>query len=387
MTPKIKVVHLVNSLSLDGTGKVVLSLCQLFDHNRFDISIVSLTPNIDLTRSEDWPKNVKVYTFTYKYVNDYSLRKYLILYFFRKELILPATSVRNCIKELSPDILHCHLQPRELLIVDDLKSIPHLLFTDHTVRIKIGQYPWINIYFLAWVYRRILKKFNVTAVSPSVAECHRKFKLINKRKVYALIENAIDTIKFSPVHERPSHIIRIIYIARFDSRKGHEDLVRAWSKISENYNLELVLLGTGETEEKIKSLVTELKPRHNVVFAGSQPNVIQYLNTSNIAVFPSRNEGLPLALLEKMSSGLPVIVSDINEFTEILTDNENCLFFKKGDYNDLYEKLILLIRDTILRLKIGESARQFVVENFDVRIFIKKYEKVYKEILDSAYAS
>ena len=81
----MSIVHLVNGLGFDGSGKVVMELCSLAETNaNYQISVISLTPHIQLSKTQNWPVNVKVFPFDFKYDTDYSLGRYLRLYFNKK---------------------------------------------------------------------------------------------------------------------------------------------------------------------------------------------------------------------------------------------------------------------------------------------------------------
>jgi glycosyltransferase involved in cell wall biosynthesis len=379
---KIRIVHLVNGLGHDGTSKAVMELCNLFNGEQYEISVLSLSPNIELTESNNWPKNVSVYPYNFYADPDYSLKRYLILFFIKKIIRERSKEVIKRIETIQPDILHCHLQPRELIIAlqSKLQNKTQLLYTDHSVRLKGGQYPFINTWMLAWLYRKIYRRFHVVAVAKSVFNGHNKYHLVNKNKIHALIENKINTLQFCP-SPKANRSLQVVYVARLDNRKGHDVLLAAWSKIETSEKIELVLVGGGELEAGLNSMVNVLQPKHRVIFTGAVENVLPYLQSAHIAVFPSLQEGLPLALLEKMSCGLPVIASDIPELQGIIEDGENGLFFKTGDADDLKEKLLLLVDNNQLRDYLGKRARQFVTEKYDYKLLKKEYEVVYRDVL------
>jgi len=379
---KVKILHLVNQLGFDGTSKVVLNLCKLFNEQQYEISVISLTHQIDLINSVNWPRNIRVYTFKYYYDEDYSLKRYITHYLNRKNIRKGNIDILKCIHAIQPDILHCHLQPRELLLAlqSNIHSKAQFLFTDHSVRLKAGQYSFINTWALAWIYQKIYSQFHVVAVAKGVAECHREYNLINPDKIYSVIENKIDTLKFFPV-KKPSSPIRIVYVSRLDKRKGQDILIKAWAQIETLEKVELLIVGGGDFESELKSLVNNLRPKYPVIFAGFHENVLPFLKSAHIAVFPSLQEGLPIALLEKMSCGLPIIASDIPEFQEIIEDGKNGFFFRTGDANDLKDKLLLLIHNQNLRDSLGVEARQSIIKKYDYKEFKKEYKAVYTDIL------
>ena len=92
-------------------------------------------------------------------------------------------------------------------------------------------------------------------------------------------------------------------------------------------------------------------------------------------------EGNPLTVLEAMSSGLPIIASNIPEMQEIVTDGVNGLLFEVQNTKDLAEKINLLLQSKDLREKMGKKNRKVVEERFTWKNTTEKYIKVFKDIL------
>ncbi|MEP2668349.1 MAG: glycosyltransferase family 4 protein [Cyclobacteriaceae bacterium] len=383
----MKIVHLVNDLGLGGASKVVVDLCKIFSSDH-DITVVVLSQETKFANSSDWPKNVKVVSFKYQYDADYSLVRYFTLYFWRRITYNRSREIIKCIEGIQPDVLHCHLQPRELLIALSMRlNKTRFLFTDHSVRLKDGQYPSINTYFLSWIYRKIYSQFDVVAVSKSVFNSHVEFGQVNPNNIHLLIENRVDTSKFIPTTNLHS-VIRIVYVARLEKRKGQDILIKAWAKLKTNQKTELMLVGGGDFERQLRTLAESLNFQHPIHFVGSVDDVVPYLQSAHIAVFPSLQEGLPLALLEKMACGLPVIASNIEEFQGIIVDRSNGLFFNTGDSNDLVAKLEILINDKKIREQLGDEARKFILRNgYDINALKVEYEKLYNLIAYDSLAA
>ena len=120
---------------------------------------------------------------------------------------------------------------------------------------------------------------------------------------------------------------------------------------------------------------------HTIDFTGPRTDVIDLLRKADIAVFRSRKEGLPLALLEKMATALPVVVSNIPELTSVVTDNYDGLVYHSGDCAELAAKLELLMRDALLRRRLGENARRTVVERYTSDRLAGQVEAFYRRIL------
>lgn len=109
----------------------------------------------------------------------------------------------------------------------------------------------------------------------------------------------------------PLDVLVVGHVGRFNRQKNHEYLVRVFREIyKKNRNSYLVLVGTGEKLEAIKTLVKELELGENVIFTGVIENISDYLSAFDVMLLPSLYEGLPLVVIEWQIAGLPCIVSD-----------------------------------------------------------------------------
>lgn len=100
-------------------------------------------------------------------------------------------------------------------------------------------------------------------------------------------------------------------------RKNHETIIRAIAR-SQEKNFIYVICGHGELEGKLKKLVRDLAVEERVVFLGYRTDVLEIYQIADYFIFPSYQEGLPMAMLEAMASGLPVICSDIRGNRELI---------------------------------------------------------------------
>lgn len=103
----------------------------------------------------------------------------------------------------------------------------------------------------------------------------------------------------------------IITLGRLTPIKGQIHLIRAFSKIKKTYpQVKLVFIGEGDIESELKRVVKELILENDVLFFGYVSNPFKYIKKSKLFVFPSLSEGFPMALVEAMTCGIPVIASD-----------------------------------------------------------------------------
>ena len=91
--------------------------------------------------------------------------------------------------------------------------------------------------------------------------------------------------------------------------------------LKKGYDARLVMLGKGEEEEKLKELACELGISDRIDYPGFVPNVEDYLADADVFLLSSDYEALPLAVLEAMAAGLPIVATDVGGVCDIVTDN------------------------------------------------------------------
>tara|TARA_Y100001954_G_scaffold45207_1_gene47085 strand:- start:1594 stop:2232 length:639 start_codon:yes stop_codon:yes gene_type:complete len=163
--------------------------------------------------------------------------------------------------------------------------------------------------------------------------------------------------------------------------KGHELLIKAIALLPKNLlkNTELMLLGDGTHINFYKSLAHDLKIDKKIKFKGLVSDVKQYLIKSDIAIFPSLFEGLPLAAIEASIVGLPLITSDITAFD--IFDNNCNLRFEKNNVKGLTNKIIYALENL-------ESLKNYSIKSisnyrkmFSIKNTAKEYHNIYSRTI------
>jgi glycosyltransferase involved in cell wall biosynthesis len=213
----------------------------------------------------------------------------------------------------------------------------------------------------------------------------------------ALISNGIDTDRFSPItaFEKqslsrtlviPRKGIIITYAGRLVSYKGLPLLLRVAEVIQSEFDhVGFVLIGSGgfdmhNCEDELKKFVKAKGLEESIYFAGEVDNVHEYLQASDIFVLPSEEDAFPLALVEAMACGLPVISTPVGGIKEIITDRQNGLLVQARDFQQLYQVISGLIRDPTLSASLGTAAVQTVQERYSAGIIIQKYCELFRRV-------
>jgi len=119
-----------------------------------------------------------------------------------------------------------------------------------------------------------------------------------------------------------------------------------------------------------------------VHFAGWQNDIPAILAASRLLVLPSRWEGMPNVILEAMASRLPVLASDVEGVRELLGPGADPQIVSFGDDDAWTQKLLALLKDRLLALRVAEENRRRVEQQFSVASMVTAYESLWTELLD-----
>lgn len=245
--------------------------------------------------------------------------------------------------------------------------------------------------FLGNIMAYILKKADLfIAISQEIADGLRKDGIPPERIKH--ITNFVDTDKFQPINNNERHMFKrtlsldenivINFTGRIVGRKGLDILIHAFTKNSElTLSSRLLIVGTGQDEQRVKEMVSDLGIGDKVRFLGHSSEVARYYQTSDIFVLPSYAEGMPNSLLEAMACGLPVIASRIGGVVDVVEDGKSGILFEPGDVSGLASAMIRLLQDDELRQRLGLEARKRIVENFSIDRIAEEYIELYEEII------
>lgn len=163
-------------------------------------------------------------------------------------------------------------------------------------------------------------------------------------------------------------------------RKNHEVIIRALAKINDE-RVKYLIVGFGELEEKLKQMVFELGLENRVVFAGYRSDVKQLLHVVDAFAFPSLQEGLPVALMEAMAAGLPVVCSRIRGNVDLIENGKGGYLCDAHDIADFAEKMENIVRNDVSQMK---EINQKTIKNFDRKVVNEDMVNIYKAQMGEA---
>ena len=148
--------------------------------------------------------------------------------------------------------------------------------------------------------------------------------------------------------------ILLLSVGELEKRKNHELTIKALSKI-ENTNVKCVICGIGSLENKLKDLVASFGLENRVVFLGYRKDIPEIMLASDIYAHPSFREGLGIASLEAMASGLPLLTSNTRGISDYIENGVNGFMCDPYDVESYAKNLEELASDENLRKRISEK--------------------------------
>jgi glycosyltransferase involved in cell wall biosynthesis len=163
--------------------------------------------------------------------------------------------------------------------------------------------------------------------------------------------------------------------------KAFDILFEAWVKVVRvNNSARLIFLGAGDPSGW-KDYLKENKCLHTVNFKGAVPDVSLYLKNARAFVLPSRAEGLSNALLEAMSWGVPVVISDIPAHRSIIQHEENGLVVPVGDSELLAQAVLKLLEDEELCERLARNVRETIEKKYSMEIVSSALMELYLKLI------
>jgi glycosyltransferase involved in cell wall biosynthesis len=240
-----------------------------------------------------------------------------------------------------------------------------------------------------FTYRQMEKLVSVSQCG--VADILKENIALPRDKVVA-IQNGIVCEPFTGPAERsrsevfgPDFAGSFVFsmVGRLAPKKNHFRVIKAFSNLAgEHSHVRLVIAGSGPEQQRLEQLVQACGLGGKVHFLGQRKDVPDILKHSDVFLFPSIHEGLPLALMEAMVAGCPVLTSRAGGLQEIVTSEEVGLLVDPVSEKDIESGMRTLISmSPDERRQLGAAARQHILTHFTDRRMAEEYDNLYREVL------
>ena len=272
-------------------------------------------------------------------------------------------SIRNLATRTNADVVHAHGYKADIYSYFALRgsSIP-LVSTCHT---------WYDNNRLVTLYgkadRLVLRSYTaVIAVSDEVKQ--RLLKAGVREDKIHLIRNGIDLRPFD--NTSPS----------LPNAVGEDIFLHAAAHVLAEFpSTNFVVVGEGPDRDKLESLIDSLKLGQSVAMLGRREDMPSVYASLDIMVSASRQEGLPMAILEGMASSLPIIATPVGDVPAMVRDGQTGVMVPPENAASLAAAIVSLLRDPTRRERLGNAARKLIEDEFSADRMTADYLRVYQE--------
>ncbi len=250
-------------------------------------------------------------------------------------------------------------------------------------------------WFLRFFEEGMLKRAHkIIAVSHFTKWELTNYYKIPKNKI-RVIHNGVDVNKFKPAPDKRKVKMElglnpddpaIVSVGRLYARKGLFTLIASMPAVVKRFpNAKFIISGKGQSDEmnKLIAHADKLGVKNNIVFTGYTPDkeLPKLYQAANVFAFSTFYEHHPFAVLEALSTGLPVVTTTVGGIPETIENGKNGFLVKPFNPQKFSEKILYLLEHPAAAAEMGAKARQTIEQQLDWRIVVKEAMKVYDEAL------
>jgi glycosyltransferase involved in cell wall biosynthesis len=297
--------------------------------------------------------------------------------------LLPWSRLYRLVRRERIDVVHAHM-PRASVpgsVVARLAGVPVVVSHEHG----------------SWLDGKIARPFldrhvvgRMSTVVLAVSEWDRR-QLIEREglrpELIRVFPNAIppppagDAARLDALGAPPGTPV-IGAVGRLFEEKGYDYLIRAVALLKQRGQpLHCLIAGIGPEEQRLRRLIGELGVAEEIRLIGHRDDVLDVVRALDVAVLPSRREGSPLALVEYMALGRPIVATAVGGVPELIEDGVHGLLVPARNPSALADAIERLLDDRVLAARLGQAAQERQRAEHDLDTLVTRLESLYVELV------
>ncbi|MFW6042891.1 MAG: glycosyl transferase family 90 [Marinilabiliaceae bacterium] len=237
-----------------------------------------------------------------------------------------------------------------------------------------------------WWYKCSVKYLcdGIITNTHTIKEAYEKFLPVEKDFIKVIfngvetINNGVERYDYSKyIPEGVQDPLVVLSTGRLARQKGFKFLIDAAAGIVKKYpNVYFFLAGRGKLEHNLQERIERHGLQNHFILLGFVDEIHSLLKGADIFVFTSLYEGMPNSVLEAMAQGLPVVSTNVNGLSELVSEGYNGYTVEPSNAGQLEEALELLISKADKRLAIGSNAKRVVEKDFSIEQMVSNLSKI-----------
>lgn len=295
--------------------------------------------------------------------------------------------VIHLIQEYHYEFIHCHTPIGSVIgRLAAHKTHTRIIYTAHGFHFFKGS-PLIN-WILYYPIERFLSRWTDMLILINKEDFNRAKKSFHAKSTEYIPGVGVDVARLSqvevdkPVKRKtigvPEEAFLINSVGEVNKNKNHEVIVRAIARLKQK-NIHYIICGQGREAYKLIRLSKELRVDEQVHLLNFRNDIFELLKCSDLFVFPSKREGLSVALIEAMAAGLPIVASNIRGNADLIDENGGYLV-KCDDVEQYVDAIEKIVEDSDKQVSMGMYNRDSV-EKYSIGFIHEIMKDVYLNIL------
>ena len=289
--------------------------------------------------------------------------------------------LRKIIKTQKPDVVNTHTSKAGVLARLATKSVNGRTPVVHTFHGHLI-YGYFARYksFVFTLIEKIMSIFTNVAVAVTAETKNSLTKLgIGRNLPWRVIQIGIP-VKVVTQTGAAGQTFKLLWIGRFTQIKDPSLAVKVMKNLSNagQERFELTMVGEGELYEEVKQEAKNLP----IKFTGWLTNPFETISAFDLLLITSKNEGLPLVMLEAANFAKPTLSKNVGGISEFITDNQTG-YLVDGGADDIAQRIVELSNNKGSLLQTGINANKLLNEKFSVEIMAKNYQDLYLQLVVS----
>jgi glycosyltransferase involved in cell wall biosynthesis len=368
---KINVLQFICSTGFYGAERWVLALSKHLDDERFhsELAITLEDNSRDLTLVREWQALPAIaHELPMRHRFDWGIIAQLV----------------DLIKARNIDVIHTHGYKSDILGVIAAKQAKiAVVVTPHGFENaqdwKLRAFIWLGCQAMRFADR-------VVPLSPALVDDVKRYGISEPQLCY--IQNGVDLSEVEAVRDDASMTaetakLRIGFIGQMISRKNIDSLLRVFAQVHQRLNgqVELVLLGDGESRAHLEQQAQQARARDDIHFLGFRDDRLALLKTFDLFVMTSTLEGIPRCLMEACAMGIPVAAYDIDGVDQLISHEKTGLLAPLGDEKMLAQHWCQLLNEPDYARELATAGVEFVNTHFSAARMADEYATLFSDLV------